>query len=48
MLATLDTATKDAALRAVAHELEARVDEILEANAGDLEDGPRGGPDAMR
>ena len=43
MLATLDTATKDAALRAVAHELEARVDEIIEANAGDLEEGRAGG-----
>jgi glutamate-5-semialdehyde dehydrogenase len=39
VLATLDAATKDAALRAVAHELEARVDEIVEANAGDLEEG---------
>src|SRR5688572_15991992 len=43
VLATLDTATKDAALRAVAHELEARADEIIEANAGDLEDGRAGG-----
>jgi len=43
VLATLDTATKDAALRAVAHELEARVDEIIEANAGDLEEGRAGG-----
>jgi glutamate-5-semialdehyde dehydrogenase len=42
-LATLDRATKDAALRAVAHELEARVDEILEANAGDLEAGRAAG-----
>ena len=43
VLATLDTATKDGALRAVAHELEARVDEIIDANAGDLEDGRTGG-----
>jgi len=43
VLATLDSATKDAALRAVAHELEARVDEIVEANAGDLEDGRAAG-----
>ena len=43
VLATLDAATKDAALRAVAHELEARVDEIVEANAGDLEDGRAAG-----
>jgi glutamate-5-semialdehyde dehydrogenase len=35
-LAMLDSAVKDAALRAVAHDLEARVDEILEANAADL------------
>jgi glutamate-5-semialdehyde dehydrogenase len=42
-LATLDSATKDAALRAVAHELEARVDEIVEANAGDLDDGRAAG-----
>ena len=43
VLATLDTATKDAALRAVAHELEARAGEIIEANAGDLEEGRAGG-----
>jgi glutamate-5-semialdehyde dehydrogenase len=42
-LAVLDSATKDAALRAVAHELEARVDEIIEANAGDLEAGRAAG-----
>jgi glutamate-5-semialdehyde dehydrogenase len=42
-LATLDAATKDAALRAIAHELEARVDEIIEANAGDLEAGRAAG-----
>ena len=33
-LAALDTATKNAALEAIAAELEARADEILEANAG--------------
>jgi len=43
VLATLDAATKDAALRAVAHELESRVDEIVEANAGDLEEGRANG-----
>jgi glutamate-5-semialdehyde dehydrogenase len=43
VLATLDGATKDAALRAVAHELESRVDEIVEANAGDLEEGRAAG-----
>ncbi len=42
-LAALDTATKDDALRAVAHELEARVAEILEANAGDVEAGRAAG-----
>jgi glutamate-5-semialdehyde dehydrogenase len=35
-MAMLDSAVKDAALRAVAHDLEARVGEIVEANAGDL------------
>jgi glutamate-5-semialdehyde dehydrogenase len=45
-LATLDTATKDRALEAIATELEARVDEIIEANAGDLEDGRAAGLDA--
>jgi glutamate-5-semialdehyde dehydrogenase len=44
-LATLDTATKNGALEAIAAELEARVDEILEANAGDLEDGRTAGLD---
>jgi len=43
VLATLDAATKDAALRAVAHELESRVDEIVDANAGDLEEGRAAG-----
>jgi glutamate-5-semialdehyde dehydrogenase len=45
-LATLDTAIKDRALEAIASELEARVDEIIEANAGDLEDGRAAGLDA--
>ncbi len=42
-LAALDSKVKDAALRAVAQALEARVDEILEANAGDLEAGRAAG-----
>ena len=42
-LATLDSAVKDAALRAVAHDLEARVDEIVEANAQDLAAGRAAG-----
>jgi len=45
-LATLDTAAKNAALEAIAAELEARADEILEANAGDLEEGRVAGLDA--
>jgi glutamate-5-semialdehyde dehydrogenase len=45
-LATLDTATKNGALEAIARELEARVDEIIDANAGDLEDGRSAGLDA--
>jgi glutamate-5-semialdehyde dehydrogenase len=45
-LAILDSATKNAALEAIASELEARIDEILEANAGDLEDGRVAGLDA--
>ena len=45
-LAQLDTATKNASLEAIAAELEARVGEILEANAGDLEDGRAAGLDA--
>jgi glutamate-5-semialdehyde dehydrogenase len=44
-LAMLDTATKDRALEAIASELESRVDEIIEANAGDLEDGRAAGLD---
>src|SRR5512134_1000375 len=38
-MATLDTATKDAALLAIATALEARTPEVLEANARDLEAG---------
>jgi glutamate-5-semialdehyde dehydrogenase len=45
-LAQLDTGTKNAALEAIAAELEARVDEIIEANAGDLADGRTAGLDA--
>ena len=42
-LATLDTATKDAALEAMATALEQRSDEILEANARDMEAGEEAG-----
>src|SRR5215212_6209887 len=42
-LATVDSATKDRALRAIADALEARVDEILDANARDLEAGRESG-----
>jgi len=45
-LATLDTATKNRALEAIATELEERVDEIVEANAADLDDGRAAGLDA--
>jgi glutamate-5-semialdehyde dehydrogenase len=45
-LATLDAAAKNAALKAIADALEARVEEILEANAGDLEDGRASGLDS--
>ncbi len=45
-LATLDTATKDAALAAIADALETRADEILEANSGDLDDGRAAGLEA--
>src|SRR2546423_15687665 len=38
-LARLDTHTKNAALEAMARALESRVDEILEANARDMEAG---------
>src|SRR4051794_41760728 len=42
-LAATPSAVKDAALRAIAEALETRVDEILEANARDLEAGRGGG-----
>ena len=42
-LATVDSATKDAALLAIADALEARTPEILEANARDLEAGREAG-----
>jgi glutamate-5-semialdehyde dehydrogenase len=42
-LATLDSATKDAALEAMAESLELRSDEILEANARDMEAGEEAG-----
>jgi glutamate-5-semialdehyde dehydrogenase len=42
-LATLDTATKDAALHAIANALVARAPEILEANARDLDHGRESG-----
>jgi glutamate-5-semialdehyde dehydrogenase len=42
-LATVDSATKDRALHAIADALEARVSEILEANARDLEAGRESG-----
>ena len=45
-LAQLDTDTKNGALEAIAAELEARVDEIIDANAGDLEEGRAAGLDA--
>src|SRR3954467_3304547 len=43
MLAQLDRGTKDAALIAIAGALVARTDEILEANARDMEAGREGG-----
>jgi glutamate-5-semialdehyde dehydrogenase len=43
VLAATDTATKDRALHAIADALEARTEEILEANARDLEAGREGG-----
>jgi glutamate-5-semialdehyde dehydrogenase len=46
VLATLDTATKDRALEAIAAALDARVPEILEANARDMEAGEAAGLDA--
>ncbi|HEX7297357.1 MAG TPA: glutamate-5-semialdehyde dehydrogenase [Solirubrobacteraceae bacterium] len=45
-LAALSTATKDAALHAIADALESATDEILEANARDMEAGRRAGLDA--
>ncbi|HEX5900709.1 MAG TPA: glutamate-5-semialdehyde dehydrogenase [Solirubrobacteraceae bacterium] len=45
-LAALPTATKDAALHAIADALEARTPEILEANARDMEAGRANGLDA--
>jgi glutamate-5-semialdehyde dehydrogenase len=45
-LATLPTEVKDGALAAIASELEARAADIIEANAGDLEDGRVAGLDA--
>src|SRR4051795_1792003 len=42
-LASLDTAAKDAALHAIAEALAARVDEIVEANARDMEAGREAG-----
>ena len=42
-LATVDSATRNAALLAIADALEARTPEILEANAGDLEAGREAG-----
>lgn len=42
-LAQLDTATKDAALHAIADALQERVDDIIEANALDLEAGREAG-----
>ena len=43
VLAATDTATKDRALHAIAYALEVRTDEILEANARDLEAGRENG-----
>ena len=43
VLATVDSATKDRALLAMADALEARTPEILEANARDLEAGGESG-----
>ena len=42
-LATLDTGTKDAALEAMATALEQRTDEVLDANARDMEAGEEAG-----
>jgi glutamate-5-semialdehyde dehydrogenase len=45
-LATLDTEAKNAALEAIADAVESRVEEILEANRADSEDGRAAGLDA--
>jgi glutamate-5-semialdehyde dehydrogenase len=45
-LAKLDTATKNAALEAMAAALEQRTDEVLEANARDMEAGEQAGLDS--
>ena len=45
-LAALDTATKNGALEAIADAVTARVDEILEANRADSDDGAAAGLDA--
>jgi glutamate-5-semialdehyde dehydrogenase len=45
-LATLDTETKNAALEAIAGAVEARMEEILEANRADSKDGRNAGLDA--
>ena len=45
-LASLDTAAKDRALEAIAAALEARIPDILEANARDMEAGEAAGRDA--
>ncbi len=46
VLATLDSATRNAALEAMADAVEARAEEILEANARDMEAGREAGLDA--
>ena len=43
VLRTLDSATRDAALEAIAHALEARTDEIVEVNARDVAAGEEAG-----
>ena len=47
-LATLDTATKNAALEAIASALEDRALEILEANERDMQAGDRRRPERLR
>jgi glutamate-5-semialdehyde dehydrogenase len=46
VVGTLDTESKDAALRGVAELLDSRLDEVLEANAEDVEAGREAGLDA--